>query len=235
MPQFLYFIEEAHAGHAKLYEECGLAYALDGNASYRQATQGPGGAGGIVAARSSEGIGYFADRQVWRPLGQRGRRGCWVGWLGGELPDPADLATPHALTGHHVRMWDDRDWLVPTAVQFADGSHHCAIPSALDIDEHGELRRGAVKPCYRQLWEVAQRFWDVLMSEQEIPLREFVDSAVTVLATNYRVQLAEVCALGLLDDRGDVARRVLQAAIDWPTFVDWTTEQAKKKDSAPAA
>lgn len=232
MPQFLYFIENAPAGNAELIRQCGLAHALDESPNWRGASTGPGDAGGQVASRSADGLGYFPDKQEWRSLGLRAGRRCWVGWLRGELPGPADLATPHALDGHPTRLWDDRDWVIPVAVQFDDGVASRAVPSALDVGEDGELRPGAVKPCYRRLWEIAQQFWEMMGTDGSVTLREFVDSAVQVLAVNYRVSLAEACALGLLDDRGDVARKILRACVDWPSFETWV---AKKKEEQSVA
>jgi len=226
MPQFLYFFEDAPAGNAELVRQCGLTYALDDSPNWRGAATGPGGVGGQVAARAADGLGYYPERQEWRSLGLRAGRRCWVGWLRGEPPGPADLLTPHALPGHPVRMWDDSEWTVPIAVQCEEGSHRIAIPRSYDIDQDGARVGGRMKSCHERLWQIAQRFWDATIADEAIPISEFTAMAVDVLATNYRLSMHEACALSLFDDRCEVARRVLQAAVDFQTFLDWA---AKKK------
>jgi hypothetical protein len=234
MSQLLYFIEHESVGSQSLYESLGLAYAK--LSPYRPATRGPGDVAGIVAGVSSEGLGFFGEQQEWHDFGERNGRRVWCGWFRDAKPGPADLDTDHALPGHQVRLFDDRDWLVPTAVQFADGAFGRALPAAVRMNGAGELSPGEVKPRYSQLWSIASDFWERFHGARadgegvRFTLAEANQQAVDVLAVNYRLSIREAYAFGLFDDQFDTALRVLKAAIDWPTFVEWTS---KKKAGEP--
>lgn len=237
-PQLLYFIENETTGTQDLYRAVGLAHALAPSASYRGAQTGPGDQPGIVAAVEPDGLGYFPGNQTWHDLGQRDGRRVWLGWRADSArPGPAELATKHGLPGHQVRLFDGQEWTVPVALQFAEGQFAPGVPAALDVGPTGEFVRGAVPPQYARLWKIACDFWgrvlggDVDGETVRFKVADTAKLAAEVLAVNYRVSLAECCKLGLFDTTGDVALRVLWAAIDWPTFEAWS---AKKKDEEPS-
>jgi len=237
MPQLLYFIENESVGSQSLYESLGLAYALAPSASYRAATRGPGDVAGIVVGRSAEGLGFFGDQQEWHDFGERNGRHIWCGWFKEAKPGPADLGTEHALAGHAVTLFDDRLWIVPTALQFDDGQFLRNLPAAVKMTGAGELVTGPIKPLYARLWQVASEFWErfrgasVDDDRAVLTLAEVNQQAVDVLAVNYRLSIREGYALGLLDDQQRSAIEILKAAIDWPTFVEWNS---KKKAGEPS-
>ncbi len=234
MAQLLYFISGETVGSQPLYERLGLAYALAPSAAYRLASTGPGEQSGIVVGRSAEGLGFYGEQQEWHDFGERDGRRVWCGWFRDAKPGPADLGTDHALPGHSVTLFDDRKWLVPTAVQFADGAFGRALPAAVKMNGAGEMSSGDVKPRYARLWQIASDFWERFHGARSdgeglrFTLAEANQQAVDVLAANYRMSIREAYALGLFDDQFETALRVLKAAIDWPTFVEWAS---KKKDS----
>ena len=230
MPQFVYFIENETVGSQALYESCGLAYALRGAASVRNAANGPGGQPGVVVARDANQLGYFPDKQTWRAIGERSGRKVWLGYATDQLPLPDDLRTSHALRGHSVKLFDDREWVVPVAIQFVDGEPLPGLPAALEVDERGELRRGAVKECYARLWEIATQHWDN-RGERGYSVQDATKLAVEVLQVNYRISLHEAATLRLFESTGEVALSVLEAAIDMPTVLAWAS---KKKEPEPS-
>lgn len=237
MPQPLYFIENESVGSQSLYESLGLAYALAPSASYRAATRGPGDVAGIVVGRSTEGLGFFSDQQEWHDFGERNGRRIWCGWFKEAKPGPADLGTEHALAGHAVTLFDDRPWIVPTAIQCEGGSFGRALPATLRMTGDGTLVPGEVKPRYARLWQIASAFFEGLLGARvdgdalKMTLADANQQAVDVLSVNYRLSVREAYALGLFDDQFETAFAVLRAAVDWPTFVEWNS---KKKAGEPS-
>jgi hypothetical protein len=248
MPAPLYFIEGCDVGSQQLYESLGLGYALAPSAPHRAAATGPGGAAGVVVSRSLDGIGFYPDQQEWRDFGHcgaqdgsavaTGRRRVWFGWFRDSPLTGADLATEAPLPGRQVKLFDDRTWLIPVAVQFADGDFGQAIPRSLSMSPDGEWTPGPIKPCYQAFWETASKFFEAYTGAKAdddgltFRIGNLSELASEVLAVNYRVTRREVAALGLLDTRGDTALAILLAAIDWPTFKEW---QSKKKGGEPSA
>ena len=237
MSQLLYFISGETVGSQPLYERLGLAYALAPSAAYRLASTGPGEQPGIVVGRSAEGLGFYGEQQEWHDFGERDGRRIWCGWFRDQAPTPDDLRTDHGLTGHQVTLFDDRRWLVPAAMQFTEGEFARALPSAVRMAPDGTLLAGPVKQRYARLWQIACEFWEQFRGASSdgeqitLSLADANQRAAEVLAVNYRISVREAYALGLFDDRGETAFAVLRAAIDWPTFVEWSS---KKKDSEPS-
>jgi hypothetical protein len=248
MPAPLYFIEGCDVGSQSLYESLGLGYALAPSASYRAASTGPGGEAGIVVSRSIDGMGFYPDQQEWRDFGHcgaqdgsavaTGRRRMWFGWFRESSPAAADLVAGHSLPGHQVKLFDDREWLVPVAVQYAEEGFSGAIPASLAMGPNGEWTPGPIKPRYQQFWETASRFFEAYTGakadESGVTFRvdNLSELACQVLSVNYRVTRREVAALGLLDTRGDTALEIMLAAIDWPTFKAWKSKKKAGEQSA---
>lgn len=214
----------------------GLGYAFDRQPTPCECRPGPGGGAGLVLAddRQVSRIGYFPDGQQWRRIP---RTANYVGFVTEDPPAPESLAKPTLVPGHRVRLRDGNDWMIPVARGTASqdgGLVGCmALPTATDVDEEtGEWRRGQVVPEHRDLWGMAQAWWDVLLPaiatsakaretgdpDPKIKLDfEIPDVALAALATNYRVSAIEVALLGLFDET--VEQAIANALVDWPTWL----------------
>ncbi len=243
MPAFLFYLAGRAAGVS--LDDCratGLGYALRRGCSRRGVTGGPGGGGGVVVADEervpSDQVGYFPDRQVWRPLVDAKPAGSvWVGYAKDAPPGPADLLRDQPLRGHEVTLLDGRNWLVPIArgwiEQDGDLRWYCNLPEVLDLDAEGKWKESKVLPRLAHLWDLALR-WDDARSGATVKaegdgdggkttaLVEFdqiIDGAVTALAANYCLGRTEVAMLGLLSTA--TAAAVLDALADVPTRRAW--------------
>ena len=248
MPGLLYYVpERQHATLADL-AELGLAHAFEQDLSPRKVLgNGPDGGAGVVLADSRRvpDIGYYADRQEWLKI-PGNPVGAWVGRYTDEPVRPKDLARLEILPGHPVRLGDRQEWQVPIARAWSPGeaqpSWYEALPHRAGLDDAGRWIRGQVADRYRALWDVAVAYWDQFWAAADtaepveggclitFDFRGLADAAVTVLAANYRLDRAEVALLGLLEQH--TPEEILNAAIDWPTYVE---EVIKKKQPSPAA
>jgi hypothetical protein len=211
-------------------------------------TDGPGGKPGTIVGDAVTVPGhrcrYVPDEQRWIAAEVPGVYvGCWH-----EEPiSPVELARPRQLAGHYVELLDGQSWLAPIARGWTeeDGElrYYVALPQRLTRHADGQWGPGAVVPPYARLWEIAE-LWEARWQEAvdtaehaethepskvrvELSLSDCADLAVTALAANYRVTVAEVDLLGLLDDTAPAA--VLDALIDMPTRMAWLK---KKLDPA---
>jgi hypothetical protein len=247
MPGFLYYLPK-HSRRITLAEisALGLGYAFDRQITPAEVlAHGPDGGAGVIVAdpqRVEPGrIGMHADQQIWRKMAGRGDA-AWVGMYADQRPTPADLARPSPLAGHAVTLGDGHEWLAPIA-RFLDGEP--AVPRWSDLDAHGEWRPGVVIDRYAELWRVAEAWWDTLARAEVVdetaasaPRLRFDFSglhagAVACLAANYALGATEAAMLRLLSDQ--VAREILNAAVDWPTFVAWVQKKTKAAIPEPAA
>lgn len=240
----LYFIPDK-TGQASAEElvAAGIRYAFDRHWVGRGVRRGPAGGGGLVIADDRR---IPANRIVYQPEVQTWRRAAkgpgWVGRYTQESVEAQSVARDEMLRGHQVRLGDDQEWLIPVARAFIaedNAAWYIALPEATDVDDEGNWVRGGVVQRYRELWEIAQRWWDAVhgainaanSQEDEQRVRflfeELNDAALLALSTNYRVGRAEVGLLGLFDDQ--VPRTILNALVDMPTIEAWL-----KKKGAPA-
>lgn len=245
MAHLLYFLESAPAPKTPAdLAALGLSHAFDRAPAARPNTQtGPGGVAGICLGVSADRIGYFGEQQKWTRLPSPQSPApspLWCGYWLDSPPTPDELRTPHALRGTPVKLFDDQLWEVPIAIACDEESGAgMTIPRTLAIDDTGQWISGQPKPRYTPLWEAAKTFWDQLhgqvpdeAGEVRLPFASVFDAALTVLATNYRVTRTEVALLGLLDDQGLIARQILEAAIELPTYMRWLKKNRDQLTSA---
>jgi len=250
----LYYIPgQTRAIKLEQLPELGLAHAFEGRLTPREVSRGPDGDRGVVIAdpdRLSEHLlGYWPERQTWHKIPGAADKPVWLGSPHGERVEPRDLIRETPLAGHWVHLADGQDWLVPVARGLADDEDsltwYSALPAAVTLDDAGNWTRGGVVAKYQQLWQIACDWWDAV---QAAPVEEVedgdqgtarvrvrfsfenvCDAALVALATNYRLNKAEVAFLGLFDDA--CAREVLMALVDWPV----AREFLKKKLAAAHA
>lgn len=242
MAGFLYFIEQAgQAVDGNAIAAAGLAYAMDAALQKRQALAGPGGQPGVVIAAGEvpvEECGFFPERQTWR----RKSPGVWAGWAKDRLPGPASLRRRETLGGHEVELLDGNRWLVPVARKWIeeDGELRwtAAVPRRATLDDEGRWVEGPVVGRFAPLWALAER-WEASKlaafvarkTGEEMPTRLVFDfaglmeSAVEVLAVNYRIGPVEADVLGILGVESAIA--ILDALIDMPTRLAWIKKNAR--------
>lgn len=234
---FQYLIEGA-AGPcpADALKTWGLDYAFDSSPARRASIDGPGGQGGLVIGQG-ESLGYYPEMQVWRPLPAiAGQPKRWVG-----MPKASSMAGLQShlsrsvqLPGHQVPLADGQQWLIPAAKRFNSDTQRFerAVGSRLRVDDAGEWRIDDVLPQFTKLWEAACDWLDY-RDDGSLTISQAADMCVVAIASNYRVSRVEVGMLGLLDDRSTIAS-VMNAVIDYPTFVTWA-QQKKSTEGSPAA
>lgn len=195
---------------------------------------GPDGDAGVVfafappavAGRSIE-VGFYPERQTWNPAGQ-----YWIGYPTNQPPGPADLERAEIVAGHTVTLQDNREWLVPVARTFPNGTK---LPQSLILGPQGELVR-EVLPRYAALWHKAEGFWESFIATfaggpDRIDEREAYDLAAEALAINYRVGPRELSVLRVFTTAN--LREVLLALIDWPSIALLLGSTEKKTADEP--
>lgn len=214
--QFQYFVVPKHAGQARIepsqLADYGLAYAFDRDrqpVSNRCMTgPRPDGSGGIVLCCDTSRLGYYPDRQMWRPM--HGDPEVWVGIENDHRPTPLDVARSKQADGEWLTMRDDSRWLIPRARQYdaneAGIFYRESLPANLDINNQGEWIRGDVFAEYLRLWELANDVADGANSLDEL--------ATAALNANYRIGQTELALLGLLDTDWSVLFSVLRIVLD---------------------
>jgi len=258
MSGLLYFIPQRKHVELGQVAELGLAYAFEDDCTPRGVERGPDDCAGVVLADSTRvqprNHGYWTDHrrsaQEWLKI-PGNPAGAWVGRTLDEPLRPADVARNKQLDGHLVDLADGQQWLAPVARGLAemDGElvAYTALPRLTGVDDEGQWIQGELVRRYARLWEVAAAWWDAIMGAEqteegtlEFDFAGRNDAAVVVLATNYRLQKAEIALLGLFDQNS--AAELLWAAVDWPTMKEWTakkkaeqTEAAPKGESAAGA
>lgn len=222
-------------------EARGLGYAFDRAPDCRQTGRGPDGGPGLLCSGQLGGaaLSYEASSQRWIEI-PGAKAPAWVGiWRDSPPPGPADLARPVQLPGHRVELADGREWVAPIVRGVAeDGGEpiaYCPLPREMQLDEEGRLSPGEITKAYQTLWDAAAAFFDTVAGPLEDPAGDAetripIDSnaAVELLAANYFLGPAEVVLLGLLRWNGPEAQRILEAAIDLPSW-----EQLLKKKRPP--
>lgn len=169
MAGFLYYFPSKAPLTRKRLGELGFPHAaaadLPGAAVQRGPVAEPGyvfalrGAAHPQAERPTP-IGYYPDHQTWQCVGK-----WWVGWREGSAPRPIDLQRRESLDGHPVTLRDGHDWIVPIA-RLLDGTP--GLPQTFSLNATGEPVRRIVAD-YRILWNLAQRIWATMWSEEAPP------------------------------------------------------------------
>ena len=226
----------------------GLAYAFPRPPVPRPAG-GPEGQAGLILAsadafRDQLRVGYFPDRQTWRkiPGGD-----VYLGFYTAEPPGPSDLARPDATPGHTVTLGDGAGWTIPLARGIDDENgamvYYQTLPRTTALDEAGRWVAGGYPPKFARLWDLACAWWDTKVSADLAETAEGArasfdfngahDAALLALATNYRVDRAEVAALGLFNP--PTVRDILDALIDWPVVLKWMQKKTAPLTPGPSS
>lgn len=228
MGQFLYLLPGKGPAKA-LVENYGLADRIGPEPTPRGLPEGIGIKDGKLCHAREESdeeieavivglgkkLGFFPEQQTWERVELPDVEPYWIGWFTGDVPEPDGLVRDPIVNGHMVEMGDGKEWLIPIARSFREGV--TCLPENLRMGASGELERH-VKASYRALFERASEIAGQAYNQGyfEIDEEEGFVLAVDALAVNYRVSIAEVNALGLMDTQ--TRHAVLRALIDGPTY-----------------
>ena len=240
MGQFLYLVPE-QGGAATLIKKYGLERRLSDSAPSRGCSLGL--AGGKLH-KTGEGcesefdglcmslgepLGVYLDDQVWEKVEEPGALAFWLGYAREQKPGPIDLARQETVPGHWVTLGDGDEWIVPVARSFRED--RVTLPHNMRMGPDGKIVK-SLKQEYRDLFDRASPIADEIYNSGATTINDEVlfKLAVDGLSVNYRVGIAEVNLLGLLDTQ--TCLEVLKAMIDLPAL-EWLMklyepEQKKK-------
>lgn len=236
MAHFLYFVEDMHAFSQSGLEAAGLSYAIGDGCTRSECRTGPSNVGGMVLTKSGR-CGYYPEQQTWRRM----RDKVWVGITNDSPPTEEETRRPKLLASFPVEMASGQSWQVPLAFEWYERDDRYAyepsLPAYSELDDAGRWTRGAVRPEYARLWEIASFAWDVYFGGESPDGKELAASdaramAAEVLAVNYRVGPWECSLLRLFDDPPRVAIDVLKACCGWPIVAEWLKKKAVNERSA---
>lgn len=231
---FLYFVPGANRQVPAQF-----AHAFEVTPAIRDIVgSGPGGTSGKLFAAGkylieADNFGFYPARQTWHNAGA----GCWIGYENGAMPTPEQLKRSKQLTGHDMKLGDGNHWTIPAARRFDEGRWQSALPNQMvyDPDANAWKYSGTVQ-TYQRLWEIAERWWDMLtdtpnedgMRHVDISTEDAVCWATECLQVNYCVGPVECSVMQLWNDSN--IGEVLSAVCDLPTLTAWAK---KKSDVTP--
>jgi len=194
-----------------------------------------------------QALGYFPERQFWRPIPQND---AWIGWITDSPPQPPDLERREQISGYLVNDGHGRKWSVPVVI--AEDNPRGNLPFEVAFDD-SDRPVCVVGGHHRQLWKDAGTLWEWALTRGQ-PTREgmlilgqgftdeedqfLMECAFRGLAVNYRVDRHAIAALSTAES-GWLTQVFLSllvnAAIDM--HAKRAFEEAQKKTvsrSAPA-
>lgn len=143
----------------------------------------------------------------------------WIGWTKDATPKPEDLARRRLFAGQALKL-NGQVWQVPVAK---------LLPHVFGVDKDGDLSQ-VIAERYREVHGEAWRWCQLrlgLLDGGNIGDPELFRLAARILGLNYRVDVAEIAALGLLD------LYTMQQVLD--VYADWATVEAFVKKKPPAS
>lgn len=207
--QFVYFIGDTPVGS---FLEANRHLFPEGKKAQGATSSGPDGkTGGLVTYPDAEAPARLAqaDGLTWEEVD-----GYWIGYDPENLPAPEDLARDDGFYHYDpLPLGDGRRWYIPTGRLYPDGS---PLPKVRKVRKDGTVAR-KVKRKWHPLLKITDEVWEAFENRIDLdPARE-AEVCRVALATNYRVGLAEISILELLDDQGVMI--LLAALVDrfnWP-------------------
>lgn len=193
-----------------------LAYAFGGDVGrvadlYKavQVYNGPSGQNGVVVSREIDGLGYYPDKQTWKPEVGHDH---WVGMYssGERRPTPDRLARDSQIEGKWIQADDGSRWLAPRARHWEEFEGEpislIDLPTRFTRNAEGEWNPGEVKPRYQRLWQLAEAFMEAQLNAEiddqgnwRFRFEQINALAIECLTCNYRVSETEVDLLGIYD------------------------------------
>lgn len=253
MSAFLYFVP-GHDTTVTLdrLRMWGLEYAFD-RVPYYAHCIGPAGSGTLLC----DDVRLEPLQPTYRPAEQTWQQqpgtDFWVGFYTDHKPRCEDLARDEQLPGERIELADGARWQVPLVRQTLENAlSEPALPCYLDLNDEGEITRGAIVDQHTWLWQHCEPFWNAWLAGIETALRRVAElppdatnedyeaaslfslnfdtllaDAVKVLSANYRVGLREAMALRLFRTDSGPAE-ILKIACD----TQLATQYLQKKSYA---
>lgn len=173
--------------------------------------RGPDGGQGLIVSAiphhgdSQQPIGMYASDQRWEDRGQ-----FWIGEDSRYPVQPWDIQRLSVLDGHSVDC-NGEEYTVPVIRR---GGRFPAVPQSIGLDRDGRVRM-SIRPAWRSAWDAAGEIWDRYMIALEpCEFSRVIDLCSQILGINYRVSLAEVSFLELVDTSN--WEKIFGACVDWP-------------------
>lgn len=145
----------------------------------------------------------------------------WIGWEKDAPPKPEGLARRTRFAGQDLKL-NGEVWHVPIAR---------LLPRVFGVDQEGHLSQ-IVAERYREVYGEAWRWCQLrlgLLEDGNIDDGDLFRLAARILGLNYRVGVAEIAALGLLD--GYSLQRVLDVYSDWETLHAFVKKKPSGSDT----
>lgn len=207
-----YFLPNEHGiPSIENIREHGLGHAFVQTVTSRVVDRGPGGNSGVLISALDLPIHYSPDNQTWRKLPTQE---IWFGW--DDTVGPDRYARETQLRGESVQFSDGKEWVIPTARDFAEGRLFCALPMAYQLQEDGQTwGPNGVLTKYQKYWdrslELAEK-WFHADQRLSITFNDMFEFVAEGLSINYRLSRLEIGVLGLLSSDSELFRAVLDAA-----------------------
>ncbi len=214
MSGFLYFIPGQVGGHRFAALGLGDRLGPTGREQTRVGSeQSPTGAPGVVFAAPSPG-------GLPHPIDWHEADGYHIGWHTPYPPGPADLHNGLDVTGFNITLLDGNAWRVPLVAvcRDLDPERECGLPQVYALADNGDARdtdRGyasTVKAEYMPLVEESEAFLAAVLDESAAG-PDAVDYCAHLLHVSYRIGVAEMLALELLDK--ECAEAMVLGSIDF--------------------
>lgn len=236
MAGFLYFAPVATPPTLEIVRGWGLAYAFARSPAIRECQNAtPSGSKGYLFADAKRlgdhQLRCDLEQQKWRRIPGRccGKQEIYIGYWRDAKPTPDDLARPEMLSGYRLKLADGNEWQIPVVRAFDEDTASAIplLPTHYDLDEDGELTRGAVQESHRWLWELTEPAWNAMVSETEVSDQDMLSVAAKLMGANYAVDAVELVGmLGALSPQMSPSG-IVSLALDYFTFKRWM--DAKKK------
>lgn len=207
--QFQYFVVPKVAGKPTIaLDECaeyGLGHAFNSTHPPKccKSSEGPrpDRSGGIILSSTTDRIGYYPNRQKWRAM--HGNPDVWIGMETEHVPTPSDLAHEKQADGEWLTLADGNRWLIPRARQWEEHEQLVlpreVLPAPLDVNEFGHLVRGEIDKHYRELWTLANEYYEAERDAEGETFKFDMTRLVSVaLQANYRASVSEWILMGVL-------------------------------------
>lgn len=170
---------------------------------------------GQLAWLQANGVLWRIDKaaQVWHKIAPQASGAAvmyWVGYEKSAKPGPADLKRETTYAGADV-SFGGLAWKVPLMRLF---------PRTFALNDEGEYVY-RMTGAFKDLYEDGMRYLDIKCGRTdngEVDDEWLFSLAARVLALNYRIGMAELAALELLNVKECLA--VLDAAVDWALLVE---------------
>lgn len=160
----------------------------------------------------------------------------WIA-IEGMPPCPGDLEREVGISGHEITLADGCVWRVPLIRRWdAEKFEHVpAVPTSLaPVMKNGKRRYVQKVPArFEAIDALADQIFADFVAEKGSTIDAVCDDAVKFLAVNYRMGPEEAGILELLD--AECALRILQLAIDQPTFSAQAADLAMTGLTTPTA